>query len=152
MVFSFPVTTACSINNGRCSHFCIPLPGRSRTCACPDGLTGSTLTPGDGRNCHGGKLVFTYSSTCHERPSPVRSKSGPSWQVAAGYRDINTANTVVRALQKWPAIAGGRSPKGPAVAGTTVISHRHIIRLVDNLMCRSPDFCRLTERSSVSLS
>ena len=35
-----------------------------------------------------------YSSTCHERLPPVRSESGPSWQVAAGYRDINTANTV----------------------------------------------------------
>ena len=24
-------------------------------------------------------------------------------------------------MQKWPAKAGGRSPKGPAVAGTTVV-------------------------------
>ena len=48
---------------------------------------------------------------------PVRSESDPSWQVAAGYRDINTAKTVVGTLQKWPAKAGGRSPKGPAVAG-----------------------------------
>ena len=46
-----------------------------------------------------------YSSTCHERPPPVRSESGPSWQVAAGYRDINTAKTVVGTLQKWPAKA-----------------------------------------------
>ena len=62
-----------------------------------------------------------YSSICHERPPPVRSESGPSFQVAARYRDINTAQTVVGALQKWPAKAGGRSPKGPAVAGTTVL-------------------------------
>ena len=27
---------------------------------------------------------------------------------------------VVDTSQKWPAKAGGRSPKGPAVAGTTV--------------------------------
>ena len=27
---------------------------------------------------------------------------------------------VVGTSQKWPAKAGGRSPKGPAVAGTTV--------------------------------
>ena len=39
--------------------------------------------------------------------------------MAAGYRDINTAK-VVGTLQKWPAKAGGRSPKGPAVAGTTI--------------------------------
>ena len=63
---------------------------------------------------------FIYSSICHEQPPPVRSESGPSWQVAAGYRDINTAKTVVGTLQKWPAKAGGRSPKGLAVAGTTV--------------------------------
>ena len=53
-------------------------------------------------------MTSAYSSTCHE------------WQVAARYRDINTAKTVVGTLQKWPAKADGRSPKGPAVAGTTV--------------------------------
>ena len=62
-----------------------------------------------------------YSSTCLERSPPVRSESGPSWQVAAGYRDINTAKTAVGTLQKWPAKAGGRSPKGPVVAGTTLV-------------------------------
>ena len=30
---------------------------------------------------------------------------------------------VVGTSQKWPAKAGGRSPKGPAVAGTTVPSN-----------------------------
>ena len=49
------------------------------------------------------------------------SGSERKWQVAAGYRDINTAKTVVGALQKRPAKAGGRSPKGPAVADTTVV-------------------------------
>ena len=39
-------------------------------------------------------LFLPYSSTSHERLPPVRSESGPSWQVAAGYLDINTANTV----------------------------------------------------------
>ena len=34
--------------------------------------------------------------------------------------DTGTAKTVVGTLQKWPAKAGGRSPKGPAVTGTTV--------------------------------
>ena len=29
---------------------------------------------------------------------------------------------MVGTSQKWPAKAGGRSPKGPAVAGTTVVS------------------------------
>ena len=29
--------------------------------------------------------------------------------------------TVVGTLQKWPAKAGGHSPKGPAVAGTTTV-------------------------------
>ena len=58
--------------------------------------------------------------TCHERPPPVRSESGASWQVAAGHRYINKAKPVVGALQKWPAKAGGRSPKGPAEAGTMV--------------------------------
>ena len=66
-------------------------------------------------------ILFMYNSTCHERPPPVRSESGPLWQVVAGYRDINTAKTVVCTLQKLPAKAGGRSPKGPAVAGTTVL-------------------------------
>ena len=28
-----------------------------------------------------------YSSTCHERPPPVRSESGPSWQVAPRGRE-----------------------------------------------------------------
>ena len=32
---------------------------------------------------------------------------------------------VVGTSQKWPAKAGGRSPKGPAVAGTTVIDIEH---------------------------
>ena len=41
--------------------------------------------------------------------------------MAAGYRDINTTKTVVAALQEWPAKAGGLSPKGPAVAGITVV-------------------------------
>ena len=36
----------------------------------------------------------------------------------ARYRDINTAKTVVGNLQNWPTKAGGRSTKGPAVAGT----------------------------------
>ena len=71
---------------------------------------------------------YYYSSICHERPPPVRSESGPSWQVASGYRDINTANTAVGTLQMWPAKAGGRSPKGPAVAGTTVEGHTVVIR------------------------
>ena len=66
------------------------------------------------------KLVYVYSSTCHEWTPPVRSESDPSWQVAAVYRDINMAKTVVDTVQKWPAKAGGCSPKGPAVAGTTV--------------------------------
>ena len=39
-------------------------------------------------------------------------------------RIVNTANTVVGTLQKWPAKAGGRSPKGPAVAGTTVQAYK----------------------------
>ena len=65
--------------------------------------------------------LLKYSSTCHERSPPVRSESGPSWQVAAGYKDINTSKTVVGTLQKWPAKAGGRSTKGSAVAGTTVM-------------------------------
>ena len=33
---------------------------------------------------------------------------------------INKAKTVVGTLEKCPAKAGGRSPKGPAVGGTTV--------------------------------
>ena len=61
-----------------------------------------------------------YSRTCHERPPPVRSESGPSLQMAAGYGNINTAKTAVGTLQKWPTKAGGRSPKDPAVAGITV--------------------------------
>ena len=64
--------------------------------------------------------LINYCSTCHEQPPPVRSEIGPSWQVAAGYRDINTAKTVVGTLRKWPTKAGGRSPKSPAMAGTTV--------------------------------
>ena len=40
--------------------------------------------------------------------------------MAAGYRYINTENILVGILQKWPAKAGGRSHKGPSVAGTTV--------------------------------
>ena len=31
--------------------------------------------------------VAEYSSTCHERPLPVRGKSGPSWQVALRGRE-----------------------------------------------------------------
>ena len=34
---------------------------------------------------------------------------------------------VVGTLQTWPAKAGGRSPKGPAVAGTTVYINYNII-------------------------
>ena len=66
-----------------------------------------------------GLALFRTLSTCHERPPPVHSESDPSWQVAAGYRDINTAKTVVGTLQKWSTKAGGHSPKGPAVAGTS---------------------------------
>ena len=67
-------------------------------------------------------MCTSYSSTCPEWPSPVRSECGPSWQVAARYRDINTTKTVDGTLRKWPAKPGGRSPKGPAVAGATVRS------------------------------
>ena len=45
--------------------------------------------------------------------------------MAAVYSDINTSKTVVGTLQKWPIEAGGRSPKGPAVAGTTVPGKFH---------------------------
>ena len=31
--------------------------------------------------------IYMYSSTCHERPPPVRSESGPSWQVAPRGRE-----------------------------------------------------------------
>ena len=55
--------------------------------------------------------------------------------MAAGYRDINTAKTVVGTLQKWPAKAGGRSPEGPAVVGTTVVvSAIAVFILVDNIL------------------
>ena len=50
--------------------------------------------------------------------------------MAAGYRDINTAKTVVGILQKWPAKEGGHSPKGPVVAGTTVYGRNHLSYLV----------------------
>ena len=33
------------------------------------------------------RQVLLYSSTCHERPPPVRSESGPSWQVAPRGRE-----------------------------------------------------------------
>ena len=32
-------------------------------------------------------ILSLYSSTCHERPPPVRSESGPSWQVAPRGRE-----------------------------------------------------------------
>ena len=52
---------------------------------------------------------------------------------------------VVGTSQKWPAKAGGRSPKGPAVAGTTVsvlvyIEPRHL----DILRYVIEEFCHLT--------
>ena len=34
-----------------------------------------------------GMLRLIYSSTCHRRPPPVLSKSGPSWQVAPRDRE-----------------------------------------------------------------
>ena len=52
--------------------------------------------------------LYCNSSTCQERPPPIRVRKWPPWQVAAGYRDTNTAKTVVGTLQKWPAKAGGR--------------------------------------------
>ena len=27
--------TACSVNNGNCTHFCIPLPDQKKACICP---------------------------------------------------------------------------------------------------------------------
>ena len=80
-----------------------------------------------------------YSSTCHEGPPPVRTESGPSWQMAARYRDINTAKTVVGTLQKWPTKAGGRSPKGPAMAGTTVANLLKKLKLMDLPIISSHD-------------
>ena len=49
--------------------------------------------------------------------------------MAAGYKDINTAKTVVGTLQKWPTKAGGRSHKGQAMAGTTVASLNKIFHI-----------------------
>ena len=55
---------------------------------------------------------------------------GARAQVAAGYRDITTAKTVVGTLKKWPIKAAGRSPNGPAVTGSTVIATIILIRAV----------------------
>ena len=74
----------------------------------------SRLDPGSNPGCPRDKRMSYHWTNC---ASAVRSESGPSWQVAAGYGDINTAKTVVGTLQKWPIRAGGRSPKGPAVTG-----------------------------------
>ncbi|KAK2194049.1 hypothetical protein NP493_3g09004 [Ridgeia piscesae] len=49
-------TTACTGHNGQCSHFCIPLPGRRRTCECPDSANGSVVLA-NGNNCPGGKFT-----------------------------------------------------------------------------------------------
>ena len=75
-------------------------------------------------------MIVTMEN-CHERPPPVRNQSGPSRQVAAGYRGINTAKTVVGTLQKWSATVSCRSPKGPAVSGTrhTVLACMQLLRL-----------------------
>ena len=40
---------------------------------------------------------------------------------------------MVGTSQKWPAKAGGRSPKGPAVAGTTVHCFIHQCHLMDDV-------------------
>ena len=45
------VKNACSVNNGGCSHFCIPTPERSHVCACPDASNRLPVQPADGRNC-----------------------------------------------------------------------------------------------------
>ena len=78
--------------------------------------------------------------------------------MATGYKDINAAKTVIGTLQKWPAKAGGRSPNGPAVAGTTVtiyleyviflvhlvISAIFIIYNLDKRVCLQPSADKLT--------
>ena len=65
--------------------------------------------------------ILCNKKNCHERSPLVCSERGPSWQVTAGYRYINTTKTLVGTLQKWPTKAGVRSPKDPAVAGTSVV-------------------------------
>jgi len=45
------VKNACSVNNGGCSHFCIPTPEGTHVCACPDASNRLPVQPADGRNC-----------------------------------------------------------------------------------------------------
>jgi len=45
------VQNACSVNNGDCSHFCIPTPDGTHVCACPDASNRLPVMPADGQNC-----------------------------------------------------------------------------------------------------
>lgn len=65
-----PETTPCSVNNGGCSDFCIPLPNQQRVCACPDTFEGNAVNTLDDKNCQQGRIVsvllneFCTTSCC----------------------------------------------------------------------------------------
>ena len=52
LYYVFLGINSCSVDNGGCSHLCIPVPG-GRVCACPDLPRGPVNTT-DGYNCEGG--------------------------------------------------------------------------------------------------
>ena len=63
---------------------------------------------------HSQDQPFTVTVLATSGHLPLGTKVARDWYI------LNTAKTVVGTLQKWPTKAGGRSPKGPALAGTTV--------------------------------
>ena len=48
VAFLLPGKNKCSVRNGGCSHFCIPVP-EGRVCACPDGMIQNGTQCNEGR-------------------------------------------------------------------------------------------------------
>lgn len=53
-ILSFKVSSPCTVNNGGCSHFCVPKTS-GYECVCPTGLT----VKQDGKTCNESKCIFS---------------------------------------------------------------------------------------------
>ncbi|KAK3597260.1 hypothetical protein CHS0354_005019 [Potamilus streckersoni] len=64
----------CSNGISNCSHFCFPLPGGSKMCACPDGM----ILQSDGRTCGNDITSLTWTSTMTTQSDRYLSSPGLS--------------------------------------------------------------------------
>ncbi|KAL3837352.1 hypothetical protein ACJMK2_022716 [Sinanodonta woodiana] len=77
----------CSGGRGGCSHFCFPLPGRSRMCSCPDFMT---LQP-DNQTCEGSSIILI---TTNDRSGIYATDSNSGHSIEIPLQDLEKPHAV----------------------------------------------------------